>query len=189
MRRRSVLRSLLALIVGPSAGCLSLSPTGTTTESATTRPLPSSGDGALPEFDAGEPFETRRVGTGSETTAHRAVIWNDDADRRTIGVRLYRADTGDAVVDVSPTFPAYGSFRIDVFRPADYVLDVVPPTDTDRRLGVPEDLVDCNESATHVAIRPDGRVRARVVSTAVACGDDIPTTASRQNESTTSTTE
>jgi hypothetical protein len=140
-----------------------------TERTETPDPLPPTGDGTLSEFDAGDPFETRRVGDSSDETHHYAVVWNDDADRRTIRVRLATADAGDTVLDAEPTFPAYGSLRVGVFRPADYVLDVLPPTGSDRRLGIRRDFVDCNDSETHVAVRPDGSVRARVISTAVAC--------------------
>ncbi|WP_336023167.1 hypothetical protein [Halobellus salinisoli] len=191
MRRRRFLSTLPAVSLAPLTGCLSLSSTSETTDSPTPSPLPESGDGALSEFDAGDPFETRRVGQASASTSHRAVVWNDDSDRRAVSIRLSRVDIDaepdtNTVVEESPTFPAYGVFRIDVFRPSDYVLAVDPPTAERRRLGIREDFVDCNESATHVAVRPDGSVRARVVSTAVACADEYSATATETDAAQTS---
>ncbi|SEG48944.1 hypothetical protein [Halobellus limi] len=180
MRRRRFL-SAAALTLAPLSGCATL-PSSGGSETRTPEPLPTTGDGGLIEFDAGDPFDSRRVGEPADAAHHRVVIWNDDADSRDIGVRLRRPETDEAPLDVAPTFPAYGSLRIDVFRRADYVLRVDPPDGTDRRLGVRRDFVDCNDSATHVAVRPDGSVRARVVSTALACdvasesGEDAPTT-------------
>ncbi|MFD1599870.1 hypothetical protein ACFSBX_12980, partial [Halobellus rarus] len=100
---------------------------------------------------------------------HRAVVWNDDADTREIGVRFRQLGTDETPLDLAPTFPAYGSLRVDVYRRSDYVLCVDPPEGTERKLGVRRDFVDCNDSATHIAVRPDGSVRARVISTALAC--------------------
>ncbi|MGQ4555658.1 hypothetical protein [Halobellus sp. GM3] len=169
MRRRRLLSLVPALVFGCLPGCLSAVRTSPSETTATPDTLPPPGDASLTEFDAGDPFETRRVGDPSEATHHRAIVWNDDADSRAIGVRLVAAGTGERLVDAAPTFPAYGTFRVEVFRPADYVLDVFPPTESDRRLGIRREFVDCNDSETHVAVRPDGSVRARVISTAMAC--------------------
>lgn len=174
MRRRRLLSSATALAVGCLSGCLSLS-SGGSRASQTPEPLPTTGDGALTDFDAGEPFERRRVGEAAAEMHHRAVVWNDDADRRSIRVRLRELEGDETPLDLTPTFPAYGSLRIDVFRPADYVLDVSPPSESSRRLGIRRDFVDCNDSATHVAVRPDGSVRARVISTVRSCEADSPT--------------
>lgn len=181
MRRRA----LVSLVVGLLGGCLSAARPDTPTGTATSEPLPSTGDAALTEFDAGEPFETRRVGDPESGARHRIVIWNDDADRRPIRVRLRPVGAEDAALDVEPTFPAYGSLRVEVFRPADYVLEVRGPRGRHRTFGVRREFVDCNDSATHVAIRPDGSIRGQVVSAAVACetrpdadtggGSDTPT--------------
>jgi nucleotide-binding universal stress UspA family protein len=124
-----------------------------------------------------------RVGDPATDDSHRIVVWNDDADSREIGVRLRRPETDETPLDVVPTFPAYGALRVDVFRRSDYVLRVDPPEGTDRRLGVRRDFVDCNDSATHVAVRPDGSIRARVISTALAC--DVGSQTSSQDPSTT----
>ena len=124
------------------------------------------------EFDANDPFETHRVGTPEDGAHHSAVVWNDDAERRRIAVRLRSASTGEPVVDATADFPAYGTLRIAIFRKRDYVLDVSPPGEAERTLGIRRDFVDCNDSATHVAVRPDGSVRARVLSTALACDVD-----------------
>ena len=166
MRRRALL-SLAAAIAG---GCLSDtrgdSPTGTPAE------LPPTGDGAALQFAAGDPFGRRTVGDPVAGDTHRIVVWNDDADRRPIRVRLRAVGGDDPAVSVTPTFPAYGTFRIAVRRPADYVLDVGGPDGPDRTLGVRREFVDCDDSATQVAVRPDGTVRARVVSTGLGCGAD-----------------
>jgi len=182
MRRRRLLSSAAALAVGCLSGCSSLSSTDPPA-TQTPQPLPTTGDGGLTDFDAGEPFDSRRVGTASDDAHHRAVIWNDDAERRQIGIRLRRLETGETALDAAPTFPAYGALRIDVFHRADYVLHVDPPGETNRRLGVRRDFVDCNDSATHVAVRPDGSVRAQVISTALAC--DVASTTSEEDSSTT----
>ena len=168
MRRRGFLSSAAALAVGCLSGCSSL-PSADRSTTQTPEALPTTGDGGLSEFDAGEPFDSRRVGEPADATHHRAVIWNDDADSREIGVRFRRLETGETPLDLTPTFPAYGSLRVDVYRRADYVLCVDPPEGTERKLGVRRDFVDCNDSATHVAVRPDGSVRGRVISTALAC--------------------
>ena len=172
MRRRT----LLSLVVGLLSGCLSAARTDTPTGTATPDPLPPTGDAALTEFDAGEPFETRSVGDTDSDAQHRIVVWNDDADQRSIRIRLHPVG-GDAALDIEPTFPAYGSFRVEVFRPSDYVLDIHGPRGQHQTFGVHRDLVDCNDSATHVAIRPDGSIRGRVVSTTAACktGSDADT--------------
>ena len=172
MRRRA----LLSVVIGLFGGCLSAARTDTPAGTATPDPLPPTGDAALTEFDAGEPFETRSVGDSDSTARHRIVVWNDDADQRSIRVRL-RPVGGDAALDIESTFPAYGSLRVEVFRPSDYVLDIHGPRGRHQTFGVHRDLVDCNDSATHVAIRPDGSIRGRVVSTAVACetGSDAET--------------
>jgi hypothetical protein len=167
MRRRA----FLSLATGLLGGCLSAARTDTPTGTGTPEPLPSTGDAALTEFDAGEPFETRRVGTSESGARHRIVVWNDDADRRPIRVRLRAAGADDAALDAEPTFPAYGSLRVDVFRPADYVLEIRGPRRRTRAFGVRRAFVNCNDSATHVAIRPDGSIRGQVVSTAIACED------------------
>jgi len=170
MRRRA----LLSLVATLSGGCLSATRSATPTDTPTPDPLPPTGDAAISEFDAGEPFETRTVGDPESGTRHRIVVWNDDADRRSIRVRLRGAGTGDAAIDAAPTFPAYGSLRVGVFRPADYVLEVHSPRDGPREFGVRGEFVDCNDSATHVAVRPDGSVLGQVVSTAAACETDSP---------------
>jgi len=181
MRRRA----LLSLAVGLLGGCLSAARTDTPTGTATAEPLPSTGDAALTVFDAGEPFDTRRVGDPESEARHRIVVWNDDADRRSIRVRLRPVGVDDAALDAEPTFPAYGSLRVEVFRPTDYVLEIRGPEERHRTFGVRREFVDCNDSATRVAIRPDGSIRGQVVSTAVACetrsdadtasGSDTPT--------------
>jgi hypothetical protein len=181
MRRRV----FLSLVVSLLSGCLSAARTDTSTRTATPESLPPTGDAALTEFDAGEPFETRRVGDPESDVGHRIVVWNDDADRRPIRVRLRPVGVDDAALDANPTFPAYGSLRVEVFRPADYVLEIRGPRGRHRTFGVRRAFVDCSDSATHVAIRPDGSIRGQVVSTAVACetrsdadtrsGSDTPT--------------
>ncbi|RLM53615.1 hypothetical protein DVK02_12240 [Halobellus sp. Atlit-31R] len=176
MRRRRLLSLVPALAVGCLSGCLSPSDADTPTQSQTPESLPPSGYGTISEFDAGEPFRTRRVGDPADDHHHRVVVWNDDSDRRRIGLRLRAVDGGSAVLDAAPTFPAYGSLLVEVFRPRDYVLDVRPPTDADRTLGIRRDFVDCNDSATHVAVRPDSSIRARVVSTALACDVEVTAT-------------
>jgi hypothetical protein len=163
MRRRALL-SLAASLAG---GCLSAARTDT--PGGTPAELPPTGDGAALEFDAGDPFERRTVGDTAAADSHRIVVWNDDADRRPIRVRLREVGDDVPVVSVAPTFPAYGTFRVAVFRSADYVLEVGTPEGADRTLGVRREFVDCDDSATHAAVRPDGSIRARVVSTAIAC--------------------
>jgi len=164
MRRRALL-SLAAALAG---GCLSAARSDTPTGER----LPPTGDGAALEFDAGDPFERRAVGEPATDNHHRIVVWNDDADRRPIRVRVRVVGVADPAVSASPTFPAYGTFRIVVFRPADYVLEVSGPEGPTRQLGVPREFVDCDDSATHVAVRPDGSIRARVVSAAPGCDSD-----------------
>ena len=56
-----------------------------------------------------------------------------------------------------------------MYRPADYVFEVGGPEGAGRRLGIRREFVDCDDSATHVAVRPDGSVRARVVSMGTGC--------------------
>jgi hypothetical protein len=166
MRRRAVLSIAASL----ACGCLSADRTDTPT--GTPAGLPPTGDGAALEFDAGDPFERRVVGDASAAHSHRIVVWNDDADRRPIGVRVRELGSSEPSVSVTPTFPAYGTFRVAVFRPADYVLGIDVPDGPDRELGVRREFLDCDDSATHVAVRPDGSVRARVVSTALGCDAD-----------------
>ena len=178
-------RAFLPLVAGLLSGCLSVARGDTPTGTPTPESLPPAGDAALTEFDAGEPFDTRRVGAPDSDARHRIVVWNDDADRRSIRVRLRPVGVDDAALDTEPTFPAYGSLRVEVLRPADYVLDVRGPQGRCRTFGVRRAFVDCNDSATHVAIRPDGSIRGQVVSTTVACeagsdadaatGSDTPT--------------
>jgi hypothetical protein len=174
MRRRA----LLSGIAGLAGGCLST--TRTDTPTGTSEELPPTGDGTALGFDAGDPFETRSVGDPATDNGHRIVVWNDDADRRPIRIRLQAVDSADPAVSVTPTFPAYGTFRVAVFRPADYVLEVGGPDGSDRELGVRREFVDCDDSATHVAVRPDGSVRARIESTALPCdGDQVQSRVSR----------
>ncbi len=168
MRRRA----LLALTAGLVGGCLSAARTDTPVGAATPEELPPTGDEAALEFDAGDPFERRTVGDPGGGEDHRIVVWNDDADRRPIRVSLRAVGSADPTVSVVPTFPAYGSFRIVVFRPADYVLEVGAAERPDRELGVRREFVDCDDSTTRVAVRPDGSVRARVASTAPPCDAD-----------------
>jgi hypothetical protein len=169
MRRRRFLSVASALLVSPLSGCISGATTDTPGSPGADEELPPTGDGTLSEFDARDPFETRRVGEASEAAHHRAVVWNDDADRRTIEVELRAAATGESIVDATTEFPAYGSLRIEIYRARDYVLDIALSNEDERMLGIRRDFVDCNDSATHVAVRPDGSVRARVFSTALAC--------------------
>ncbi|MFB6090376.1 MAG: hypothetical protein ABEJ97_04890 [Halobellus sp.] len=169
MRRRELLSALPALLAAPLTGCLDRVGAGTPATDATPEPLPPSGYGSLSEFDASDPFETRHVGEPSPSHHHRIVVWNDDADRRPISLRLRDVAADTVVFESEPTFPAYGTLVVEVFRRADYVLEVIPPSDDGRLLGIRRDFVDCNDSATHVAVRPDSSVRARVVSTAIAC--------------------
>lgn len=170
MRRRELLWSAVALLAGPGSGCLDRVGTETPAD-ATPEPLPPSGYGSLSEFDAGDPFERQRVGDPAAERHHRIVVWNDDADSRRVSLRLRDVATDATVLEAEPEFPAYGSLLVEVFRRSDYVLEVTPPGGDGRRrrLGVRSDFVDCNDSATHVAVRPDGSIRARVVSTALAC--------------------
>ena len=166
MRRRALL-ALAAALVG---GCLSAEQTRTPT--GTPEGLPPTGDGAALGFDAGDPFERRTVGDAAAADSHRIAVWNDDADRRPIRVRVREVGSPEPVVSVTPTFPAYGTFGVAVFRPADYVLEVGAPDGPSRELGVRREFVDCDDSATHVAVRPDGSVRAQVVSTGLGCDAD-----------------
>lgn len=168
MRRRA----LLALAAGVVGGCVSAAPTDGPGGADTTSELPPTGDGAPVDVDAGDPFERRTVGDAGAGASHRVVVWNDDADRRSIRVRLRAVGAADPAVATTPTFPAYGTFRVAVFRPADYVLRVGGPQGSERRLGIRREFVDCDDSATHVAVRPDGSVRARVVSTVLPCDAD-----------------
>jgi len=163
MRRRALL-SLAAVLAG---GCLSAAGTDTPTDSR--EALPPTGDGAPLRVDARDAFERRVVGDSGTDESHRIAVWNDDADRRPIRVRLRDVASTDPTVSATPTFPAYGVFRVTVFRPADYVLEVGSPEGADRKLGVRREFVDCDDSATQVAVRPDGSVRAQVVSTAGGC--------------------
>ncbi|MFB6092460.1 MAG: hypothetical protein ABEK02_05565 [Haloquadratum sp.] len=178
MHRRTLLSSIPALVVGSVAGCLSRSAGDSTpaeTQTQTSLRLPPSGYGTVSGFSPGEPFETYRVGTASDDHRHRVVVWNADSVRRDIRVRLREAATGEPLVAVEPRFPAYGSLSVRVHRPADYVVDVAPQAGEGRSLGVPRSVVDCNYSATQVAVRPDGSINARVVSTTMACDVDSPT--------------
>jgi len=186
MRRRRFLSLASTLAFGCLSGCLSLTSSDPDTRSQTPESLPPSGYGTISEFDAGDPFATRRVGDPSEDHHHRVVVWNDDSERRSIGIRLRDVEADASVLDAAPTFPAYGSLLVEVYRPTDYVLDVAPPTDTDRTLGIRRDFVDCNDSATHVAVRPDSSIRARVVSTALAC--NVGSTAVGEAEATPAST-
>ena len=170
MRRRA----LLSVVATLGSGCLSATRSTAPTDTATPDPLPPPGDAALSEFDAGDPFETRTVGDSAADRSHRIVVWNDDADRRPIRVRLRPLGVDDDMLDAEPTFPAYGSLRLEVFRPADYVVGIRGPRGRHRTVGVRRDFIDCNDSATHVAVRPDGSILARVVSTPLACGTDPP---------------
>jgi hypothetical protein len=163
MRRRALL-SLVPALLG---GCLSAATPPR--EAGGSDELPPTGDGALSEFDAGDPFDTLAVGDRDAATGHRIVVWNDDVEPRPIRVLLRSADDGGVAADLTRTFPAYGSLRITVFRPADYVLDVRGPRDERRRFGVRREFVGCTDSATHVAVRPDGSIRGRTVSTPLAC--------------------
>ena len=167
MRRRALL-SLAAPLVG---GCLSGGRIGSPadTNAPSDADLPPTGDGAPLQFDADDHFERWTVGDSDAGTGHRVVVWNDDADRRPIRVRLRAVGREDPAVSAAPTFPAYGSLRVTVFRPADYVCVVAGPEGGGRKLGVRREFVGCDDSATHVAVRPDGSVRARVVSTALGC--------------------
>ncbi|WP_435182579.1 hypothetical protein [Halobellus sp. EA9] len=169
MRRRELLSFVPALLAGSLSGCLDGVGAGTPSTGTTPEPLPPSGYGSLSEFDAGDPFETRQIGEPSPAHHHRIVVWNDDSERRPVSLRLRDVSTDDVVFAFEPTFPAYGTLLVEVFRRADYVLAVDPPAADGRLLGIRRDFVDCNDSATHVAVRPDSSVRARVVSTAVAC--------------------
>jgi len=168
MRRRA----LLSLVAALTGGCLSATRTDTPADTATATELPPTGDGAPLQFDARDPFDRRTVGDPAAGQGHRIVVWNDDADRRAIRLRLRKAGRADPAVSVTRTFPAYGSFQVGVFRPADYVFEVAGPEGSARELGVRREFVGCDDSATHVAVRPDGSVRARVVSTALGCDAD-----------------
>ncbi|MBB6646272.1 hypothetical protein [Halobellus ruber] len=168
MRRRA----LLALVAGVVGGCLSAVQADGPDGSDATPELPPTGDGAPVDVDVGDPFERRTVGDAEAGASHRIVVWNDDADRRPIRVRLRAVGAAEPAVAATPTFPAYGTFRVAVFRPADYVLEIGGPDDSERRLGIRREFVDCDDSATHVAVRPDGSVRARVVSTVLPCDAD-----------------
>lgn len=173
MRRRCLLSAAAAL----AGGCLSPAQAGSPGDTDAREELPPTGDGVPLEVDTGDPFERRTVGDPAAGGSHRVVVWNDDVDRRRIRVRI-RPVGGDPVVSTAPTFPAYGSFRIVVFRPTDYVLEVDGPEGTSRAFGVRGEFVDCDDSATRVAVRPDGSVRGRVVSTVLPCdagGDSPPT--------------
>ena len=166
MRRRALL-ALAAPLVG---GCLSAGRIGSPADGGNAA-LPPTGDGAPMQFDADDHFERWTVGGPDAGTGHRIVVWNDDADRRPIRVRL-RAVGGEPdepALSAAPTFPPYGSLRVTVFQPADYVCAVAAPEGDGRELGVRREFVGCDDSATHVAVRPDGSVRARVVSTALGC--------------------
>ncbi|GGI98601.1 hypothetical protein GCM10008995_05600 [Halobellus salinus] len=163
MRRRA----LLALVASLAGGCLSAGRTRTPTGAS--EGLPPTGDGAALGFDAGDPFARRAVGNAAAADSHRIAVWNDDADRRPIRVRVREVGGPEPAVSATPTFPAYGTFSVTVFRPADYVLEVRAPDGPGRELGVRRGFVDCDDSATHVAVRPDGSVRARVVSTGLGC--------------------
>ena len=166
--RRRVLLSLAVPLVG---GCLSPARPDAATGTDTVEELPPTGDGTPLQFDTGDPFQQRTIGEPADE-GHRIVVWNDDADRRPLRVRLREAGGDEPVVSATPTFPAYGSFRVAVYRPADYVFEVGGPEGSDRRLGIRRTFVDCDDSATHVAVRPDGSVRARVVSMEIGCSDD-----------------
>ncbi len=167
MRRRALL-ALAAPLVG---GCLSAGRIGSPadTDAGADAGLPPTGDGAPLQFDADDHFERWTVGDPDAGTGHRIVVWNDDADRRPIRVRLRAVGRDEPAVSAAPTFPAYGSLRVTVFRPADYVCVIAGPEDDGRKLGVRREFVGCDDSATHVAVRPDGSVRARVVSAALGC--------------------
>ena len=167
MRRRALL-SIAATLAG---GCLSAARTDTPADTATAS-LPPTGDGAPLRFDAGDPFDRRTVGDPAAGQRHRIVVWNDDADRRPIRIRLREVGRADPAVSTTPTFPAYGTYHLGVFRPVDYVFEVAGPEGSGRELGVRRGFVDCEDSATHVAVRPDGSVRAQVVSGALGCDAD-----------------
>ena len=81
MRRRDLLAALPTLFAGSLSGCLATAGSDTPTSETTTEQLPPSGYGSLSKFDAGDPFETRRVGASAEESHHRAAVWNDDAER------------------------------------------------------------------------------------------------------------
>jgi hypothetical protein len=169
MRRRDLLAALPTLFAGSLSGCLATAGSDTPTSETTTEQLPPSGYGSLSKFDAGDPFETERVGDPASNRHHQIAVWNDDAEERSVRLTLRDVERDEALVDVERTFPPYGSLLVEVYRRADYVFEVTPATGDGRTLGVRRDFVDCNDSATHVAVRPDGSVRARVVSTAMAC--------------------
>ena len=169
MRRRDLLASAPALLAGSLSGCLSGTGTDTPRAETATDRLPPSGYGSLSEFDAGDPFASRRVGERAPDRHHRIAVWNDDSERRPLRVTLRDVDRETVVVDAERTFPAYGSLLVEVYRRADYVFEVTLAEADGRTLGVRRGFIDCNDSATHVAVRPDGSVRARVVSTALAC--------------------
>ncbi len=164
MRRRALL-SLAAPLIG---GCVSPLRPDTTADTGTAEEMPPTGDGTPLQFDASDPFQQRVVGNPTGE-GHRIVVWNEDADRRPLRVRLRETGGDDPIVSTTPTFPAYGSFRVAVYRPADYVFEVGGPEGAGRRLGIRREFVDCDDSATHVAVRPDGSVRARVVSMGTGC--------------------
>ncbi|MFB6251854.1 MAG: hypothetical protein ABEI27_09280 [Halobellus sp.] len=184
MRRRDLLAALPALFAGSLSGCLASAGSETSRNETTADQLPPTGYGSLSQFDAGDPFATKQVGESASDRHHQIAVWNDDADQRSIRLTLRDVNQNEVFVDVEQTFPAYGSLLIEIYRRADYVFEVMPSASEGRTLGVRRDFVDCNDSATHVAVRPDGSVRARVVSTALACSIE---TTSGATESETST--
>ena len=98
-----------------------------------------------------------------EAKPHEMLVWNDANTTRTIGVEF--ADRREQY-ELKPD----GYLRVQVAKPSN--LTVSLPSDSDaanETVRVPARRIDCNDSQTDVAVRENGSIGIKSISTMAGC--------------------
>lgn len=162
MRRRELL-SAAGLAIGAVAGCLaspnSEDPTPTTQTET-------------PAFDPDGRFDSVVIGdrTG-EIIPHQVGIWNAADEARSIQVAVVDAAAGETRYEQTLELPADSALNVELRTPSRYRLTIrVPDEALERSFTVDRSFFDtCNDSFSHVSVRPSGRISVRTLSTELAC--------------------
>lgn len=132
-------------------------------------------------FDPGtdEPFASETIGSREgvenpdDNRPHGVDVWNAADHERELTVAVRRGSA--TVFERTLAFPADGYLSLTLAEPAAYTVALAADGDRIGEVPVEESWFDCNSSATHIGVFPDGELRSTVVSTMIACdaGDGV----------------